>query len=137
MIGGPRVQRSPLVRLAITAAVLATVIGLATCAHAGDRRPGAWCGWWMRHHLGVADRRYNLARQWARYGVRAAGPGVGVIVVWAHHVGIITGGSPGRWIVKSGNDGGRVRERVRSLAGAIAFRRASWTMTASSSSAAR
>jgi hypothetical protein len=43
--------------------------------------------------------------------------------VWPHHVGIITGQSPdGQWIVHSGNDGGAVRTRPRSLAGVIAFR---------------
>jgi hypothetical protein len=46
------------------------------------------------------------------------------VVVWPHHVGMITGRTPdGQWIVKSGNDGGGVaRERPRSVAGAIAFR---------------
>ena len=48
--------------------------------------------------------------------------GVGVIVVWAHHVGLITGRTDGQWIVKSDNDGHAVRERPRSVAGAIAFR---------------
>jgi hypothetical protein len=43
-------------------------------------------------------------------------------VVWRHHVGIITGRSGGQWIVKSGNDGHTVRERPRSVSGAIAFR---------------
>jgi len=89
---------------------------------AGDARPAAWCGWWMRRHLGVADRSFNLARRWASYGTSAHGPAIGTIVVWRHHVGIITGGSAGRWIVKSGNDSRAVRERQRSLAGAIAFR---------------
>jgi hypothetical protein len=43
---------------------------------------------------------------------------------YAHHVGIITGQAPdGQWIVHSGNDGGGVRTRPRSLRGAIAFRR--------------
>lgn len=88
----------------------------------GDPRPSAWCGWWLRQHLGVADRLYNLARAWARYGQPAHGPGEGVIVVWRHHVGIITGRADGQWIVKSGNDGHAVRERPRSLAGVIAFR---------------
>lgn len=92
------------------------------------RRPRAWCGWWMRRHLGVATPAANLARWWARYGRPAHGPHVGAIVVWARgrrsgHVGIITGRTAdGRWIVKSGNDGHRVRERPRSVAGAIAFR---------------
>ena len=45
---------------------------------------------------------------------------VGAVVVWNHHVGMITGRTAGgQWIVKSGNDGGRVRERPRSVAGAV------------------
>jgi hypothetical protein len=45
---------------------------------------------------------------------------VGAVVVWSHHVGMITGRSAsGQWIVKSGNDGGQVRERPRSVAGAV------------------
>lgn len=86
-------------------------------------KPRAWCGWWMRRHLGVADPAANLARWWAGYGRPAHGPHVGAIVVWRHHVGRITGRTAdGRWLVKSGNDGHRVRERPRSVAGAIAFR---------------
>jgi hypothetical protein len=86
-------------------------------------KPRAWCGWWMRKHLGVANPAGNLARWWAGYGRPAHGPHVGAIVVWRHHVGRITGRTAdGRWIVKSGNDGHRVRERPRSVAGAIAFR---------------
>jgi len=81
----------------------------------------------MRKHLGVANPAGNLARWWAGYGTRANGPAVGVIVVWARgrrsgHVGIITGRNERGWIVKSGNDGHAVRERVRSVANAIAFR---------------
>jgi uncharacterized protein (TIGR02594 family) len=92
------------------------------------RRPRAWCGWWMRKHLGVANPAGNLARWWVGFGRPAYGPHVGAIVVWPRghrhgHVGIITGRTAdGRWIVKSGNDGHRVRERPRSVAGAIAFR---------------
>jgi hypothetical protein len=91
---------------------------------AGDPRPAhAWCGWYMRHLLGVADRSYNLARNWVHYGSPAGGPMVGAIVVWRHHVGRIVGrGGNGEWIVTSGNDGNQVRTRAMSLAGAIAFR---------------
>jgi len=81
-------------------------------------RPGAWCGWWMRTQKGGGPE-LNLARNWARWG-RPSGPQVGAVVVWSHHVGMITGRSAsGQWIVKSGNDGGRVRERPRSVAGAV------------------
>lgn len=85
-------------------------------------KPGRWCGWWMRTQFGGGPE-FNLAKNWARRGSSAGGPTVGAVVVWPHHVGVITGkASGGRWIVKSGNDGGRVRERARSLGGAIAFR---------------
>ena len=67
------------------------------------------------------DRRLWLARNWASVG-RAASAQVGAVVVWSHHVGIITGRSGSQFIVKSGNDGHRVRERPRSVARAIAFR---------------
>jgi hypothetical protein len=61
----------------------------------------------------------NLAWNWSRWG-RAASPQVGAVVVWRHHVGEIVGrASNGQWIVRSGNDGGAVRTRARSVAGAV------------------
>lgn len=84
-------------------------------------RPRAWCGWYMRRLLGVADPSYNLARNWAHWGHGGA-PGVGAVVVWAHHVGKIVGREGGQWIIQSGNDGHAVRTRPRSIAGAIAIR---------------
>jgi hypothetical protein len=93
-------------------------------ARVSGGRPSAWCGWYARSLVGNdPGPEYNLARNWARWG-RSTSPGVGVVVVWPHHVGMITGRTPdGQWIVKSGNDGGGVaRERPRSIAGAIAFR---------------
>jgi hypothetical protein len=81
-------------------------------------RPGAWCGWYMRTQLGGGPD-LNLAWNWSRWG-SAASPQVGAVVVWRHHVGMITGqASNGQWIVKSGNDSGRVRERARSVSGAV------------------
>jgi hypothetical protein len=85
-------------------------------------RPRAWCGWWLDQHLGTNNRSLWLARNWASVGSNAGQPGVGVVVVWRHHVGIITGQVGSQWVVKSGNDGHGVRERVRSITGAIAFR---------------
>jgi hypothetical protein len=80
-------------------------------------RPGAWCGWWMRTQRGGGPE-YNLAANWRNYG-SATHAQVGAVVVWNHHVGQITGrASNGQWIVQSGNDGGRVRERARSVSGA-------------------
>lgn len=88
-------------------------------------RPAAWCGWYMRTQVGQdPGPQYNRAISWARYGANAGGPSVGAIVVWRHHVGQIVGQENGQWIVRSGNDGHAVRTRVRSLAGAVAFRRA-------------
>jgi hypothetical protein len=91
-------------------------------AFAGDPRPEKWCGWQMRQWLHVADKRFNRAIEWRDYGSPADGPGIGVIVVWPRHVGRIVGGSAGAWIVQSGNDGGRIRSRERSVRGALAFR---------------
>jgi hypothetical protein len=89
----------------------------------GDPRPRAWCGWWLRQQMGVADRSYNLARKWAQIGTAAHGPAPGVIAVWRHHVGIVTGvPGPGRIVLKSGNDSRAVRERERSTRGVIAYR---------------
>lgn len=86
-------------------------------------KPGAWCGWWMRTQHGGGPE-YNLAWTWSRWG-KASGPQIGAVVVWPHHVGEITGRTKsGQWIVRSGNDGNRVRERPRSVAGAV-FRVAS------------
>jgi hypothetical protein len=85
-------------------------------------RPSAWCGWEMRHLVGSdPGPSYNLARNWAHWG-RAGAPGVGAVVVWAHHVGKIVGQQNGQWVVESGNDGHALRTRPRSIAGAIAFR---------------
>ena len=82
-------------------------------------KPARWCGWWMRTQLGGGPE-YNLARNWANRGRPLNGPRVGAVVVWSHHVGMITGRTEaGQWIVKSGNDDGRVRERPRSVAGAV------------------
>ena len=86
-------------------------------------RPAAWCGWWLGNQLGLRDRSLWLARNWAAVGSNAGRPEVGVVVVWRHHVGIITGRVGSQWVVKSGNDGHAVRERIRSVSGAIAFRR--------------
>jgi hypothetical protein len=86
-------------------------------------RPRAWCGWYARSLVGNdPGTAFNLARNWTRWG-HPSGPGVGVMVVWPHHVGMITGRTAdGQWVIKSGNDGHGVRERPRPIAGAIAFR---------------
>lgn len=91
-------------------------------SYRGDPRPHAWCGWYMRHRLGVADRRYNRAIAWARWGY-ASSPQPGAVVVWSHHVGELISHVAGDvWVVLSGNDGHAVRERPRSIARAVAIR---------------
>lgn len=81
-------------------------------------RPSRWCGWWMRTQLG-GGAEFNVAWNWRKYGSPTQ-PQVGAVVVWRHHVGIITGrAANGKWIVKSGNDGGKVKERARSVSGAV------------------
>ena len=103
-VGGMRRMRST-----STARVRSAAIG---------GRPAKWCGWWMRTQKGGGPE-YNRAWSWSRWG-NATSPRVGAVVVWPNHVGIITGrAANGRWIVKSGNDGGRVRERARSVSGAV------------------
>lgn len=83
-------------------------------------RPRAWCGWFMRTIFGGGPE-YNVAANWRHRGSPTS-PHAGAIVVWPHHVGLITGRNGGRWIVKSGNWGGRVATVPMSLRGAIAFR---------------
>lgn len=95
-------------------------------------RPRQWCGWFMQKDTGITSRgtglNLNMARSWARVG-SASTAHVGAIVVWARgkrggHVGRIVGrdAKTGGWIVRSGNDGRAVRERVRSVSNAIAIR---------------
>jgi len=87
-------------------------------SHKVGPKPARWCGWWMRTQKGGGPE-LNLARNWASWG-RPSKARVGAVVVWSHHVGMITGrNAGGQWIVKSGNDGGRVRERPRSVQGAV------------------
>ena len=87
-----------------------------------DGRPRSWCGWYMRQRKGVADRSYNLARNWTRWGSPSK-PGAGAVVVWRSHVGEIVNYQGGcTATVHSGNDGGAVRTRERNICNAIAFR---------------
>jgi len=77
----------------------------------------------LMHVTGSLARELWVAANWAGFGSRADGPRPGTVVVFRHHVGLLVRpGSGGRWVVLSGNDGHAVRERERSLAGAIAFR---------------
>ena len=70
-------------------------------------RPAKWCGWWARHQKGVDNPGYNRAIYWLNYG-KPTSPQVGAVVVWSHHVGIITGRDHRGWLVTSGNWNNRV-----------------------------
>ena len=108
-----------MIRLVLLAAAIALAL-----TRPADARRLPWCGFCMMELKHKTDSRLARAREWAREGVAARGPGAGVVVVWPHHVGEIRGGPDkrGRWLVHSGNDGNAVRTRWRSLFGVIAFR---------------
>jgi hypothetical protein len=91
---------------------------------AARARGMAWCGAEMADELGIhgqQGRELWLARNWTHVGTPTSAH-VGAVVVWRHHVGRIVGQENGQWVVQSGNDGGGVRSRARSLSGAIAIR---------------
>jgi hypothetical protein len=103
--------------------VLMTVafVGLASEASARS----SWCGQFARHNLVNSDpgSKYNLACNWKNWG-RPTTAQVGAMVIWCsqrhRHVGKIVGPCNGNMcLVKSGNDGGAVRTRMRSVAGAV------------------
>jgi hypothetical protein len=107
--------------LATTALIAVSGSAAQAARHDGIRgdnsKPSKWCGWYMRQQRGGGPE-FNVAANWRRYG-KPGKPQVGAVVVWDHHVGEITGRTAqGQWIVRSGNDGGRIRERVRSITGA-------------------
>lgn len=113
------------VLLAAMAALLIFTAG----AEAHRREPGQpkgcpsrWCGCYLAHYYGMPHRKdLWRARNWAKVG-RATRARIGAIVVWPNHVGVIVGRTAKGWVVKSGNDGNRVRTRVRTIHNAIAFR---------------
>jgi uncharacterized protein (TIGR02594 family) len=83
-------------------------------------RRSLWCGRFMNFVLdrtGHKDSGSDLARSFASYGRRVAGPQVGAIAVMSRrgggHVGVVSGIDPkGNPIVISGNHGNRVAEAV-------------------------
>lgn len=76
----------------------------------------------MRQRKGVADRKFNLAHNWMRWGSPTQ-PRAGAVVVWRSHVGEIVSYQGGcTAVVHSGNDGGAVRTRERNICNAIGFR---------------
>ncbi|CEG07003.1 hypothetical protein BN961_00384 [Afipia felis] len=103
--------------------ILAALALICVTSTAEARQPRAWCDWWLARQKGIRDARLNLARNWAHLYGSPSRPQPGAVVVWRHHVGELVSHVSGNvWIVRSGNDGNAVRERPRSIAGAIAFR---------------
>lgn len=96
--------------------------------------PRLWCSCYAAlEWLGLSpaeSRRRGLwrARAFASIGTPAAGPAPGVIAVYRRgrrggHVGkVLAVPRPGVVLLKSGNDGGKVRIRERSTRGVIAWR---------------
>ena len=114
---GQRVRYAARHREARRAASTSTV-SYSSGRYGAGPRPRAWCGWWMRTQRGGGPH-LNVAWNWSKWG-RPSGPQVGAVVVWRHHVGEIVGRAEnGKWLVRSGNDGGKVRTRARSVAGAV------------------
>jgi hypothetical protein len=89
-----------------------------------DRRPHAWCGWFMRHEVGSdPGPDYNLARNWRHWGRPAWGPAPGVIgVMWHHVFKVVVVLGHNTVLAISGNDSHMVRTRPRSTTGVIAWR---------------
>jgi|SRR5581483_69154 len=88
-----------------------------------DARPSdcygiPWCGCYLRHLLGIADKSFNSASRWFAWGHNSQ-PCAGCVAVSRHHVALIVGGSPGNWIVKQGNP---LRYGHDALRWAVAFR---------------
>ena len=106
------------------ASTLVLSIALVALSSEAFARTG-WCGNFARHNLVAADpgSKYNLACNWKNWG-RPASAQVGAMVIWCsarhRHVGKIVGPCNGNMcMVKSGNDNGAVRTRMRSVAGAV------------------
>lgn len=89
-----------------------------------DCRGIPWCGCWLRHQFGFADKALNLARNWLRFSPATAE--TGNIVVWpgGGHVGKVIGRNGNTITVISGNAGhGQVRIRELKSTRGFHFRR--------------
>ena len=101
---------------AVVAANEGTVIGSRP-----DGCPHAYCGCGLRQYLGLADKRLNLASNWARLLPRAAGPAPGLAAVRSGHVMYIEAAAGnGQWLIRDYNSGGGLsRVHVRDVRGYI------------------
>ena len=97
-----------------------------------DPRPGAWCGWWLRRHLGVPKSAfpaysYNIARAWLHVRSPAPHGCTGCVAVFSRgsggHVGLVEswdgGGNP---VILSGNFNGGVGTYAHSASRLIGLR---------------
>lgn len=83
--------------------------------------PHAYCGCEAARYLGIQNTNgyLNLAWNWAMK-FRRTHAFVGAAAVRPHHVAVIIGGEPGRWLVHDGNSGGGLtREHYRALHGYV------------------
>jgi hypothetical protein len=83
--------------------------------------PKQYCGCGLRLHLGLDDKRLNLAANWMRLFPRVSGPGPGVAAVRRGHVMYIeSAAGDGEWLVRDYNSGGGLsRLHVRSVRGFV------------------
>ena len=83
--------------------------------------PRQYCGCGLRKHLGLEDKRLDLARNWARLFPRVSGPAAGVAAVRSGHVMYIErSAGDGRWLVRDYNSGGGLsRLHIRDVRGHI------------------
>jgi hypothetical protein len=83
--------------------------------------PHAYCGCGLRIYLGLADKRLNLASNWARLLPRVAGPAPGVAAVRSGHVMYIEAAAGnGQWLIRDYNSGGGLsRLHVRDVRGYV------------------
>jgi hypothetical protein len=83
--------------------------------------PHSYCGCGLRKYLGLADKRLNLAHNWARLFPHESTPRAGLAAVRAHHVMYIeSSAAGGQWMVRDYNSGGGLsRLHVREVRGYV------------------
>ena len=83
--------------------------------------PHAYCGCGLRKYLGLADKRLNLASNWARLFPHEATPRAELAAVRNHHVMYIEASAgDGLWLIRDYNSGGGLsRVHVRDVRGYV------------------
>jgi len=86
-----------------------------------DGCPYAYCGCGLRKYLGLADKRLNLASNWARLFPHEGAPRPGLAAVRSGHVMYIeSAAGNGQWVIRDYNSGGGLsRVHVRDLRGYV------------------